>query len=158
MLDVSVFDENMEKISEAFGSRWTEKKAEAYYEHVSHLPNEAFEDICKDWIKQSSSFPRIADLLRAWHDWRDANRNKTVSGIEKSDCKECGGEGCLYGIKNPDGEYPYETMFYCSMCRNARSKDAALDKHRYTKSKIIERGYQLSDGNGNLIPYERDWL
>jgi len=157
MLDVNVFDENMEKIGEAFGARWTDKRSEVYYEHVNHIPKEAFEDICKGWIKQSSSFPKIADLLRSWHDWRDANRNKTISGIEKSDCKECGGEGYLYGIKEGHG-YPYETMFYCAKCRNARNRNQAVDKRRFTKEQIIDLGYQLSDGNGRIISAERDWI
>ena len=150
MLSNECFKENMAKMAAAFNARWDSNRAEIYYDRLCHIPSECFEWIALRWIDRGGKFPLISNLLELWFIWKEHHRDRMVKGIEHSECKECGSTGYLYGIEEANG-YPYEFMFYCAKCKNARSRDKRLDSFRKTKEEVIALGYQISDGDGNVV-------
>lgn len=145
------FMDGFRSLAGRWGRKPTAEQSEIYFNVLSFIPTAAWREIIQHVIERFKQFPTPGELKDVWTEWRKSNPSRVVGGIEKSDCEECGGEGVLYGVKNDGKGYPYEPMFYCASCKNARNRKPEVDKIRVTKAQLVEWGYHLTDGNGNFL-------
>ena len=92
-MDTEIFNLWISNMEDHFGKRL--KQPKFYQKELQHIPADAFEQICKNRIRNSppnpSQFPTIQSLLEDWQGWVTTNPDRIDSRY--SNCPECLGYG-----------------------------------------------------------------
>jgi hypothetical protein len=152
------FEKNMKNLAEWFGRKLKEKQLEIWFERVSFMPDEAFDEIVDTIIDRMRTFPTPQQVKDLWLDWRRAHPEKLTTRHERSFCSECSGKGYIevwYRSEKlryvvVDGQARpiwYSKLLPCAKCENWKSFFGGGGKSRpnrlWTKSEIEAAGMAL---------------